>query len=655
MTVDEGAALLARLHEADRSLAEIDEHDDTLAGYRRPADRRWVMAAARRRRFVEVFREHALVADSWGDALDTACEAVGWKVVRDTEGRLLARPGYQRARADDPRFAAEVDAIRGSGSGRPRKEILLERLQEREANRLPSEPAAIPVELPPATGEDGMLPWKGFIGFRKVFFGMDSPWFHAEIVDHLENAAPGSITMILLPPEHGKTTLLEDWISYKLAVQPEFRVIYGSEKQQHGRKVVKRIKNRMHPDGPAPAYVERFGPFVPQTGEDAHPQPWNQDYFDVWRRMGSDERDYNMVALGFGSAVAGTRCDLLVLDDVQSLKSLNLTEKIVDEFRQDWLSRPGSKGRTVIIGTRVGEGDFYEKVLEAGLVTHLVKYPAVDVLGRFLWPENYTPEEYAGMQHRAGPSAWARNYQQQPTAAGDRTFTEQMLREAGDPMLRVSVAPGHLTGLRTCIVGHDPGFGTNAVVVAGVTPEKMVVLDWRVDKGLTTTAAMAQVIDETMAHWSRQGVRPAHLVIEDKYVGQGLFEDEAFLSLGRRYGCSISGHKTGNSKYDDDLGVAAMARSFLVGEVALPGADDDATQRARAALDAELHAWRPNKSGTKLRQDLVMALWFCWMRWRHERIHTGTDDTTNVIRLAGLGRGVKPTTYRPLVLTGAKR
>lgn len=593
---DDAARLLAHLDGVGVNLRDLDPDapDPDHVPERKIGDRRWLVAAAKRRRFLEVFAVRRDKAE--------AMEAVGW-----TEAQ------YRYAIKRDRRFAHEVFRIRGSRTGRPSKATVMAQLIEDRERALAmaaegKPPPDIP-ELPPADGEDGPLSWHGFGGFRKVFFGMDTHWFQRQIVDILEASDPGTVTLVLLPPEHGKTSLLEDWLGYKLAVEPEFRCVYASEKQAHARKVIKRIKNRMHPDGPCSAYVERFGPFVPQTGEDAHPQPWSQDYFDVWRRSASDERDYNMVGLGFGSAVAGTRCDLLVLDDVQSLKSLNWTDKLVDEFRQDWLSRPGSRGRTVILGTRVGEGDFYERIMELELVDHLVKYPAIDGEGRYLWPERYSVKDYERMRRNVGESAWARNYQQQPAAAGDRTFAQAELDGASDPLLRHARRPEHLT-IRSCIVGHDPGFGTNAVFVAGVTDDRFVALDWRVDKGLTSTAQMAQVIDDTMAHWLGQGVRPAHLVVEDKYVGQGFFADEAFLDLTRKYGCSMSGHRTGYSKYDDDLGVAAMARSFRVGEIVLPGADDPDTLRARAALDAELAAWRPNVKGTKLRQDLVMAMWF---------------------------------------------
>lgn len=602
--------------------------DDRLPG-RHQSDRNYYLAGARRKRFLAHYTTNL--------DMDAALAEVGWTFNT-----------YRHQRSKDKRFAAAVDAIRGSRLGRP-KIGSNKVLPLHDAQAFPDHvPGTGVVVLPDGEKWDGGG-WHGFVGFRKRFFGMDTPWFHKEIIDTMESAEPGSVTLILLPPEHGKTTLLEDWIGYKLAVNPDYRVIYGSEKLAHARKVAKRIKWRMDPQGPMPEYVANFGPFVPQTGDLAHAQPWNQDYFDVYHRTGSDERDYSMVCLGFGAAVAGTRTDLLVMDDPQSLKSLNHTKKMIEEFRQDWLSRPGSLGRTAILMTRVGPVDFAEALIDAGLVDNLIKYPAINAKGERLWPERYTQANYDQMRRNAGETAWARNYQQNPMAAGDRTFTDDMLNGAAETAFRFNHLPPGVE-IKKAIVAHDPGYGVNAVMTLGVTAEKCYLLGWRTDRGLTSNDQMAQIIGEEIDHFAGLGVRTAHLVIEKSFGSQGLFTDDAFLALATKYGCSLSPHHTGHNKLDDGIGIAAMARAFSMGELVLPGADDDDTKRARAALDSEFAAWRPGIKGTKLRQDLVITAWMGWLRWRTERLNTTTDDRTHVFRMSGLAN---PTQYRPLTKIGA--
>lgn len=516
--------------------------------------------------------------------------------------------------------------------------------------------------------------WDGtFADFRLRFFGNDSPWFHLRMIQALEHGEPGSITLILLPPEHGKTTTLEDFCSYKLAVDPSFRITYASERIDHAMKVLGRVMNRMERDGPYPEYVGHFGPFAPPgegSGRKTR-QTWSKKMFSVFKRADRDERDYSMVALGIGAAVAGTRTDLLVLDDIQSLKSLNQTDDIVETIRQDWLSRPGSKGRTVIVGTRVGDGDVYEKLIELGIIDNLIEFPAYtgaewpEPVGarpkedkdnlppegcNLLWPERYSRQEYLIMRVNAGEMAWLRNYMQRPKAAGDQHFTDAMIAEALDPMRPIFADPPD--DVAECVTGLDPGYGTNATVTCGMTPERLHVLTWQLDYNLTNTEEILEPVAlhaEQFDLKSRE--RPCgvtEVVIEEKAFQKGLFEDKALKVIKLRYGFNVTGHETGWSKYDPNFGIPAMARSFRRNEIVIPGADDPATQAALELLKRELTNWKPYKRGTRLKQDLVMALWFCWMRWQARREHLKLGHAAEITATA---LPLKPTM---LVLGGVK-
>ena len=230
--------------------------------------------------------------------------------------------------------------------------------------------------------------------FRREYFGHESPWFHLRAIEAYENTPPGNITLILWPPEHGKTTLAEDYFCYKLATNPEFRITVGSEGQDMARKILGRIRTRMEPTGPYPRYVAKFGPFVPQNASGRKTaQAWGADYFNVYKKSRHDERDYSMVSLGWRSKIAGTRTDHLHIDDIQSRVSLNLTEQMFEIFRQDWLTRPGENGRTSINGTRVGEDDFYEQLMKEidSDILRVIKFPAIVTNDKGepepLWPD----------------------------------------------------------------------------------------------------------------------------------------------------------------------------------------------------------------------------------------------------------------------------
>lgn len=535
--------------------------------------------AARKRRdaFVQAMIETGSIPQS--------CARVG--VVQST---------YKKWRVRWPDFAAEVDSVR----------------------------------LPP---EEQIVGWSGgFAAFRKRFFKMDSTWFHLRIVNALENSKPGTITLILIPPEHGKTTLLEDYCNFKLALDPTFRITVGSEQQTHSRKVLRRVRNRMEPTGPAKEYVLKYGPFIPREAGHGRQvsQPWSANYFDVFKKGQHDERDYSMVALGMGSAIAGTRTDLLLIDDPQSLKSLSQTEKLLENFRQDWLSRPGNSGKTVIIMTRVGDEDFANALIEADLVDDLIIIPAQDQDGKWLWPERYSAEDYERKKRQVGDAAWARNYMQAPTASGEETFEPELLEKVKNSM-RSIMHPAPLTedGLTSIMLSIDPAIGGgNGLLAAAATPGKLVVLDGRVDWGFSRNEQIWNVLEDYLVRFNEHGVsHVTDVIIEAMAFQKGLLEDDGLIELQERYGFTIRSHLTGYNKYDENLGIAAMAMSFRRDEVEIPWAEDELTRPHMEPLLHELSKWRPYRRGTKLVQNRVMTLWFAWLRWRLNKTGEQADPS----------------------------
>src|SRR4029453_7994098 len=86
-----------------------------------------------------------------------------------------------------------------------------------------------------------------FVSFRWYYLAMETTWFQNVIADAIEQAEPGEVTLVLIPPEHGKTTLLEDWCTFKLCHDPSFRITVASEKVDHAIKVLGRVRQRFEP------------------------------------------------------------------------------------------------------------------------------------------------------------------------------------------------------------------------------------------------------------------------------------------------------------------------------------------------------------------------------------------------------------------------
>ncbi len=526
------------------------------------------------------------VLQTLGGRAPEACDWLDWSY-----------PAYKQNRHRWPAFKGYCDAIIASLSG---------------------------VADPPSSVEG----WRGrFVDFRKQFFGFDSPHFHAETAAIVDSGAikGGDILLCLYPPEHGKTSLAEDYCSYRLAIDPDFTITVASERQDMSKKILGRVQKRMEVLGSAPDFVRMFGPFEPQKAQGARRQPWGADSFDIFKKNAFDDREHSMQALGIGSGVAGTRTQMLLVDDMMSLRNYNHTAKVLETFRQDWLSRPGTKGFTWINGTRVGENDIYERLLEEGLIDHLIIYPAVNDKGEWLWPERYTPEEYARMRRNAGEEAWWRNYMQKPRSAGANTFNEESINGALRPTLSVS-SPKRPNS--PVYIGIDPAIGgiTSMTVVQHTeSPVRSLrMLDSRGEAGFVRFEQTYALLEALIQQHSDPGMGSpvTDVVIEQNFLQKGMINDDRLKELRDKYNFRVRGHTTGMNKYDENIGVPQIPLSFSKGEVEIPWAEDEQTRARVEAFLQECRMWRPKRPGSKLRQDRLMSFWFVWILFKERTGHT---------------------------------
>lgn len=474
-----------------------------------------------------------------------------------------------------------------------------------------------------------MRPWDGTRQhFAAKYFGMTYTHFQAMFLDEIDTMPPGNIVMALWPPEHGKTTTYENFATQELATNPNWRGTVASENILIARKIVGRIRNRLEPAGPLRDLVRDFGPFRPDVGigrSAIASQPWSSQYFNVFRKQDHDERDYSMLALGFGSSIVSTRTDHLHIDDIQSLKTLDRTDKIEDWFRQDALSRPGEHGKTSVVGTRVGEDDFYERIADDPDLTGILKvirFKAImtdytdpaNPVERPLWPERYTLDMLDRQRRKVGQEAWDRNYMQNPGASRrDATFLDEHFDLCYDTNISLRHRP---TDGAPIYVSLDPALGgMNCIMAFEIAGGKMVLRMIREHSGLRSNEQIMQEVNSVVYEMNRTG-RVTDLVIEAMNFQRGLARDERLREMQQHYGFAVREHLTGFNKYDENVGVPSMVTSFIKGDIVLPWAADDYTRNEVGELIRQLKAWKPKARGNKLRQDRVMALWFAWILWQ---------------------------------------
>lgn len=471
-----------------------------------------------------------------------------------------------------------------------------------------------------------------FLAWRKRYVHFDT-FPHLQMIwQAMEDAGPGSITMILMPPEWMKTTFLEDYITWSISVDPNDRILALSEGQDHARKMIGRIERRLETDGTAPDLVAHFGPFKDPTSS----KPWNADFFTV---LGSDhdERDYTLESAGIKSTIRGGRYRKIILDDIQSQRSLSETKRFVAIFRDDVITRPGQDGRIFLIGSRVGNNDVYEALLEEeGLIDALVILPALDLTKPLGQQSNFPPqfnpdgtplvdakgqqigwsdEALARRRQKVGEDIWAQVYMQSPKSAAGALVTEDDLLRATDSNRSI----GETHGLEA-LCSLDPALANHAAFMACEFDASVLYVIEPVDmyQPRRNEVLLAEV-DRLSGRY-----HPTTWVVEDNTLQSGFRIDDRFLEIQAQRGFRSIGMHTGAEKTDPMYGIPAMMNAIVRREIRFPGRGSGSNP-ALVLLFDQLIKWRPDIKTRFLPQDMVMALFFCWKTWRELRERAGVD------------------------------
>lgn len=469
-------------------------------------------------------------------------------------------------------------------------------------------------------------------------------WVHESMV--YEPASRNRV-LINIPPEHAKsTTITVNYSTYRIALDPNVRIIIVSKTLYKAREFVYAIKQRLsHP---------RWSKLQKTYGPDGG---WKEDA-DTWKTdtvyLGSEtrdssEKDPTLQALGMGGQIYGARADLIILDDCITGANAHEWEKQIKWLQQEVITRLGKNGKLLVVGTRIASNDLYRELRNpehwsggSSPFTYLampavLKFDNDPKKWETLWARSDRPwdgEEDAvadedgfypkwdgpalfTRRSEVTPSTWAMVYQQQDVE-DDSIFPPLAVTGCIQGMRRVGTlrfkAPGHPDGGTFRIVmGIDPAMtgATAAVIVAAdIDTNARYVLD-AVNMTEPTPAKIRELIEE----WTIK-YQPNVVVAEKNAFQLFLTKDEAIRDFLSSRGVQFREHYTGNNKWDVDFGVASMAPLFgIVREnkfekksnlIHLPSTDGSEGVKA---LVNQLIVWKPDMK-KKQATDMVMALWF---------------------------------------------
>ena len=577
----------------------------------------------------EQAKESFLKAIREGKSVEAACTAAG-----------RSRKWYENSRSQDKTFAGDVDEAR-----------------ERRTR------AAV-------DGKDPSLYSLTFAEWRMKFLKRETYPHMQNLVDVLEGRDPSWLhpamtwepasrdrVVMNIPVYHAKSqTITVDWVTYKLCLNPNLQILIVSKKQEQAKKFLYQIKQRFSSNLYADLQMAYAGP------DGFKGDVWSSNMIYLKGRD-SDEKDPNIEAVGLGGQIYGSRADIIILDDCIIGSNANQYENQITWIESEVENRVFD-GVIAFVGTRLAPQDLYSEIIRGERYmsgkspwTYLAMPMVLEFAEKAedwvtLWPRSHAPmdrnadtlpDEDGMYSAWDGPRAShtrsskpPRTFElvyQQRGMTEDMPFHPTCVWGSVDKRRQPGVLrPGEIGGRRDGMEGLqvllsiDPAGTGEAFMLAYAvdrqTRDRWVLQAWMGNN--TLPSWYFKMIEQIIPEF---GV--TDLVIERQGYSNWLYQDEKIVEYCRQRGVRISPHYTGQgNKVDPDFGVASLSPLFgglsrreNAGNMDHDGKNiihipnPDKSPGIRALVD-QLLTWEPGKSGSKLRQDGPMSLWFAEMRVR---------------------------------------
>lgn len=455
--------------------------------------------------------------------------------------------------------------------------------------------------------------------------------------------------IINTPPGHAKsTTITMDYVTYRICLNPEFRVIIISKTEAMAKKFLHGIKRRLT----NPAFSKLQIAFAPPEGFERASEVWSSKmiYFGHGE---SDQKDPTIEVLGIGNQIYGARADLIILDDVADTHNAHQYEAHLDYIMQDVMTRDAP---LLVVGTRVAPVDIYSELMnpehydgEESDWTYLNQPVLLETADDpqdwvTLWPYSDQPHaihpgeknddglwpkwdgpRLAKLRKKIKPSTWQLVYMQQPVHE-DMTFTIEAINSCQSRRHRGELPEG---GRYYYVAGLDPA------TQAGFTAAVLLAVDRRDGK--------RYLIDVFNRQVRAAGLRQLIEDWTDKYpINEWRIEKNAFQSfltqdreinqfLAAR-GVRLNPHQTGMNKRDPEWGVSSLDALFRGWEdkqaiIDFPGMGQNEAIRT---LKDQLITWYPEHPKTQ-KTDTVMALWFAELACREQVKDMGAKTQSHLV------------------------
>ena len=481
-----------------------------------------------------------------------------------------------------------------------------------------------------------------------------------------EKGAP-DLLIVNTPPEHAKsTTITVNYAVYRIAKNPNIRIMVVSKTQAMAQKFLLSIKERLT----HPRYKDLHLAFGPPGGYEKNSNSWKQDLIYVSSdSRNSGEKDPTVQAIGIRGHIYGSRADLIIMDDCVDHTNAHEYEKQIDWIQSEVMSRiDNDGGKLLVVGTRLRPRDLYSELRDP------MRYPdeqspwtyfAQPAVLEFaddpknwvtLWaktniPPNsgnkepdsdglydkWTGEALSKRRSRISPNLWAMVYQQQQVVE-DSAFPVDAIKGVINASRNIGRIPKNIHGVRpegmdglVIVAGLDPAMaGYTAAVCIGldISTQKRYLLDVSNKPGMTPDG-----IRDLIKEWTDKYAVSEWRVEKNAFQAM-LTQDREVRDYLSSRGATLREHHTGQNKWDTDFGVASLTTLFQGYKDNAASIEFPSTHQSEGlkSLIEQLVTWYPDAPKSQ-KTDCVMEFWFAELACR-DRLLTALTYGRNHARMS---------------------
>lgn len=277
--------------------------------------------------------------------------------------------------------------------------------------------------------------------------------------------------LILIPPEHAKTTLIQEYLVYRMSMDETFRASVICSTLNQAKKRIGAISRMLTDRSEYADLIDTYGPFKSDTRADL--KPWTSEHITHLRAPAA-QIDYSLQAMGWTGSIYGDRMDIIVYDDIATLK--NQTPAMIEaQWEKTWgenRSRIRKGGLFVVIGTHMREQDIYTVMQDKRFFSDIVVMPAIvrepgtkseDDPGEALWEDGTSLAELVKLRED-DIRMFELMYQQNPLPSVGAVFPYDSIESCYDDQRKI----GDIPDGSVVVAGVDPSVSnyTAGVVIA---------------------------------------------------------------------------------------------------------------------------------------------------------------------------------------------